>query len=47
LTFGSGGKDEHGNVKAGWGYYETICGGSGAGPTWEGTSAVQVHMTVC
>jgi len=27
------------------GYYETIAGGAGAGPTWHGTSAVQVHMT--
>jgi len=26
-------------------YYETICGGSGAGPGWDGTSAVQTHMT--
>ena len=26
-------------------YYETICGGSGAGPGFEGTSAVQTHMT--
>ncbi|KAK4342895.1 hypothetical protein RND71_038711 [Anisodus tanguticus] len=28
-----------------FGYYETIGGGSGAGPTWDGTSAVQCHMT--
>lgn len=27
------------------GYYETIGGGSGAGPTWHGTSGIQVHMT--
>jgi 5-oxoprolinase (ATP-hydrolysing) len=26
-------------------YYETICGGSGAGPGFNGTSAVQCHMT--
>jgi 5-oxoprolinase (ATP-hydrolysing) len=26
-------------------YYETICGGMGAGPTFDGTSAVQTHMT--
>ncbi|GLR66451.1 5-oxoprolinase [Acidocella aquatica] len=26
-------------------YYETICGGSGAGPTFHGTSAVHTHMT--
>lgn len=28
-----------------FGYYETIGGGSGAGPTWKGTSGVQCHMT--
>jgi 5-oxoprolinase (ATP-hydrolysing) len=26
-------------------YYETICGGSGAGPGFEGAAAVQTHMT--
>jgi 5-oxoprolinase (ATP-hydrolysing) len=26
-------------------YYETVCGGSGAGPDHPGTSAVQTHMT--
>jgi 5-oxoprolinase (ATP-hydrolysing) len=26
-------------------YYETICGGSGAGPEFDGTSAVHTHMT--
>ncbi|MEO1146597.1 MAG: hydantoinase B/oxoprolinase family protein [Cyanobacteria bacterium J06638_22] len=26
-------------------YYETICGGSGAGSTFDGTDAVQTHMT--
>ncbi|MGF1481276.1 MAG: hydantoinase B/oxoprolinase family protein [Cyanophyceae cyanobacterium] len=26
-------------------YYETICGGSGAGPDFNGTDAVQTHMT--
>lgn len=26
-------------------YYETISGGSGAGPTFDGTSVVQTHMT--
>jgi 5-oxoprolinase (ATP-hydrolysing) len=35
VTFG----DEH------FGYYETIAGGSGAGPTWNGTSGVHTHMT--
>ncbi len=26
-------------------YYETICGGTGAGPGFDGTSAVHTHMT--
>jgi 5-oxoprolinase (ATP-hydrolysing) len=26
-------------------YYETICGGAGAGPQWDGASAVHTHMT--
>jgi len=30
---------------AGWTYYETIAGGSGAGPGFDGASAVQCHMT--
>ncbi|KAF5624155.1 hypothetical protein F25303_11597 [Fusarium sp. NRRL 25303] len=29
----------------GFGFCETICGGSGAGPGWHGTSGVHVHMT--
>jgi N-methylhydantoinase B len=29
----------------GWTYYETIGGGSGAGPSFDGHSAVQCHMT--
>ena len=29
----------------GFGYYETIAGGSGAGPGWAGTSGVHTHMT--
>lgn len=28
-----------------FGYYETICGGSGAGPGFDGASAVHTHMT--
>jgi 5-oxoprolinase (ATP-hydrolysing) len=28
-----------------FGYYETVCGGSGAGPAFSGTSAVHTHMT--
>ncbi|RPA79651.1 5-oxoprolinase [Ascobolus immersus RN42] len=45
LTFGYGGNQEgKGHVK-GFGYYETIAGGSGAGPSWEGSSGVHTHMT--
>ena len=29
----------------GFGYYETVCGGAGAGPGWHGASAVHTHMT--
>ncbi|MBW4644077.1 MAG: hydantoinase B/oxoprolinase family protein [Goleter apudmare HA4340-LM2] len=32
-----------GNAK--YQYYETICGGSGAGPDFDGTDAVHTHMT--
>ena len=35
LTFGA----------EGFGYYETICGGAGAGPGFDGASAVHTHMT--
>ncbi|XP_072388025.1 5-oxoprolinase isoform X1 [Diabrotica undecimpunctata] len=28
-----------------WGCYETVAGGSGAGPTWNGCSGVHTHMT--
>lgn len=28
-----------------FGYYETVCGGCGAGPGWTGASAVHSHMT--
>ncbi|KAF9585364.1 hypothetical protein BGW38_002703 [Lunasporangiospora selenospora] len=50
LTFGVGGKSldsETGETKVveGWGYYETIAGGAGAGPTWNGQSGVHTHMT--
>ncbi|KAN0125841.1 Hydantoinase-B domain containing protein [Russula decolorans] len=45
LTFGAGGKDSEGRAIAGWGYYETIAGGSGAGPNWHGTSGVHTHIT--
>ena len=46
LTFGFGGnKSGDENATKGFGYYETIAGGSGAGPTWNGTSGVHTHMT--
>ena len=46
LTFGVGGKDPvTGEVTEGWGYYETVAGGSGAGPHWHGTSGIHTHMT--
>ena len=28
-----------------FGYYETVAGGAGAGPSWHGRSGVHVHMT--
>jgi 5-oxoprolinase (ATP-hydrolysing) len=28
-----------------FGYYETIAGGAGAGPTWSGQSGIHTHMT--
>ena len=46
LTFGTGGKSTtDGKHVDGFGYYETIAGGAGAGPSWEGTSGVHTHMT--
>ena len=52
LTFGFGGnvvgkegKDGKKEQVKGFGYYETIAGGSGAGHDWEGTSGVHTHMT--
>lgn len=38
VTFGGTGRDA-------FAYYETLGGGAGAGPGWEGASGVQVHMT--
>ncbi|KAJ5351202.1 hypothetical protein N7452_000176 [Penicillium brevicompactum] len=32
-------------TKNGFGYYETIAGGSGAGPSWPGEDGVHCHMT--
>lgn len=45
LTFGFGGNVSGTEEVKGFGYYETIAGGSGAGPTWDGTSGVHTHMT--
>lgn len=45
LTFGFGGNQAGTDAVRGFGYYETIAGGSGAGSTWAGTSGVHVHMT--
>jgi 5-oxoprolinase (ATP-hydrolysing) len=45
LTFGFGGNIEGEKAVKGFGYYETIAGGSGAGPTWDGTNGVHTHMT--
>lgn len=44
LTFGAGGVDPEGKHVQGWAQYETICGGSGAGPSWHGTTC-HTHMT--
>ncbi|RKL22567.1 Uncharacterized protein C11D3.15 [Fusarium oxysporum] len=45
LTFGFGGNQDGTEAVKGFGYYETIAGGSGAGSDWEGTSGVHCHMT--
>ncbi|KAF1983548.1 hypothetical protein K402DRAFT_465916 [Aulographum hederae CBS 113979] len=45
LTFGFGGNVAGTDEVKGFGYYETIAGGSGAGPDWDGTSGVHTHMT--
>ncbi|GAB7360864.1 hypothetical protein MBLNU230_g0850t1 [Neophaeotheca triangularis] len=45
LTFGFGGNASGQKAVKGFGYYETIAGGSGAGPSWDGTSGVHTHMT--
>ncbi|KAF4620213.1 hypothetical protein G7Y89_g14609 [Cudoniella acicularis] len=46
FSFGFGGKDpETRKDIAGFGFGETICGGSGAGKGWHGTSGVHIHMT--
>ncbi|WVR09658.1 hypothetical protein IAU60_006733 [Kwoniella sp. DSM 27419] len=43
--FGSGGKDATGKVTPGFSYGESLGGGSGAGPSWHGSSCVHVHCT--
>jgi 5-oxoprolinase (ATP-hydrolysing) len=45
LTFGFGGNIAGQDEIKGFGYYETIAGGSGAGPYWDGTDGVHTHMT--
>ncbi|KAI1777240.1 Hydantoinase B/oxoprolinase-domain-containing protein [Hypoxylon cercidicola] len=40
-----GGRDRKPTDGYKFAYGETICGGSGAGPTWNGASAVHCHMT--
>lgn len=52
FTFGARNKtDERGQKIPGFGYYETICGGSGAGANsilgngWDGANAVHTNMT--
>lgn len=39
------GDEEAEETTIGFGYYETIAGGSGAGPAWDGTSGVHTNMT--
>lgn len=45
ISFGMGGQDAQGRAVPGFGVGETICGGSGAGQGWHGTSGVHVHMS--
>ncbi|OQV07967.1 hypothetical protein CLAIMM_12316 [Cladophialophora immunda] len=45
LTFGYGGVDGRGHTVPGFGYYETIAGGSGAGADWDGQHGVHTHIT--
>jgi 5-oxoprolinase (ATP-hydrolysing) len=45
LTFGFGGNVDGQEKVPGFGYYETIAGGSGAGRDWDGTNGVHTHMT--
>ncbi|KAJ3341068.1 hypothetical protein HDU93_005700 [Gonapodya sp. JEL0774] len=43
LTFGT--QEDIVGPGNGYGYYETIAGGAGAGPNWNGRSGVHTHMT--
>jgi len=45
LTFGTGGHNSKGEYTQGFGYYETIGGGHGAGNGWDGISGVHTNMT--
>ena len=46
LIFGKSSRlDPDGKYTPGYGYYETIAGGAGAGEGWHGTDSVHVHMT--
>ncbi|KIK64089.1 hypothetical protein GYMLUDRAFT_40325 [Collybiopsis luxurians FD-317 M1] len=45
LTFGYGGNSATGSSRKGFGYYETIAGGSGSGSNWDGQSGTHVHMS--
>ncbi|OAA53586.1 Hydantoinase B/oxoprolinase [Niveomyces insectorum RCEF 264] len=46
LTFGYGGMEHAtGQVVKGFGYYETIAGGAGAGANWDGQSGVHTGVT--
>lgn len=46
FTFGYGGKNQTtGEVTQGFGYYETICGGAGAGEGWHGQSGCVVRRS--
>ncbi|BGP43056.1 hypothetical protein JCM10449v2_007071 [Rhodotorula kratochvilovae] len=45
LTIGEDATGEEANGWDGWGMYETIAGGSGAGPSWHGESGIHCHMT--
>ncbi|KAJ5893853.1 hypothetical protein N7495_005544 [Penicillium taxi] len=44
--WGMGGKNpETGVIEPGWNYGETVGGGCGAGPSWDGEHAIQAHST--